>query len=95
MLREDVVDAIQGGDFHIYAVRTIDEGMETLTGIEAGERASGSGYPEGSVNWRVQKRLTELAVVFKNFYTRRSLRHFQPIAENPFQASLGSSWFIR
>ncbi len=69
MLREDLVDAIQRGEFHIYAVKTIDEGIETLTGIEAGERAAGSGYPEGSVNWRVQKRLTELADVFKSFYT--------------------------
>ena len=73
MLREDVVDAIQRGDFHIYAAKTIDEGMETLTGIEAGERASGSGYPEGSVNSRVQKRLTELAKVFKSFYSGNAL----------------------
>ncbi len=69
MLREDVVDAIQRGDFHIYAVKTIDEGIEALTGIEAGERIPESGYPEGTVNWRVQKRLTELAGVFKSFYS--------------------------
>ena len=69
MLREDVVDSIQRGEFHIYAVKTIDEGIEALTGIEAGERIPESGYPEGTINWRVQKRLTELAGVFKSFYS--------------------------
>ena len=72
MLREDVVDSIQKGDFHIYAVKTIDEGIEALTGIEAGERVPGSGYPKGTVNWRVQKRLMELAGVIKSFYSGMS-----------------------
>ena len=39
MLREDVADAVAAGQFHIYPVRTIDEGIELLTGIPAGERA--------------------------------------------------------
>jgi predicted ATP-dependent protease len=57
MLRADVVDAVKAGQFHIYSVRTIDEGIEVLSGIAAGERGSDGTYPAGSVNDRVQKKL--------------------------------------
>jgi predicted ATP-dependent protease len=57
MLRSDVVEAVSAGQFHIYAASTIDEGIEVLTGIEAGERDAEDRYPEGSVNDRVQKKL--------------------------------------
>jgi len=57
MLRADVVDAVKAGKFHIYAVGNIDEGIEVLTGVNAGERQSDGTYPEGSVNDRVQKKL--------------------------------------
>jgi predicted ATP-dependent protease len=57
MLRADVVDAVKAGKFHIYAVGTIDEGIEVLTGITAGERNGDGSYAEGSVNDRVQKKL--------------------------------------
>jgi predicted ATP-dependent protease len=59
MLRPDVVEAVKAGKFHIYAVNTIDEGVEVLTGISAGERASDGSYAEGSVNHRVQKKLQQ------------------------------------
>lgn len=66
MLRQDVVEAATEGRFHIYAVETIDEGIEILTGVPAGERGEGpdtpeDGYPEGSINYRVEQRLAELA----------------------------------
>src|SRR6185436_30920 len=57
MLRGDVVAAVRTGQFHIYAVSTIDEGIEVLTGIPAGARNSDGTYPEGSVNDQVQKKL--------------------------------------
>ena len=57
MLRGDVVAAVRAGRFHIYAVSTIDEGIEVLTGISAGARNSEGTYPEGSVHDRVQKKL--------------------------------------
>jgi len=57
MLRADVVDAVKAGKFRIYAVSTIDEGIEVLTGVSAGVHSAASGYPEGSVNDRVQKKL--------------------------------------
>ncbi|HVO93377.1 MAG TPA: ATP-binding protein, partial [Terriglobales bacterium] len=57
MLRADVVDAVKAAKFHIYAVGTIDEGIEVLTGIPAGQRAANGDYPDGSINLRVQKKL--------------------------------------
>jgi len=67
MLREDVVEAERQGKFHIYPVRTIDEGITVLTGVEAGERQEDSTYPEGTVNHAVQNRLRELATKLKDF----------------------------
>ena len=57
MLRADVVDAVKAGKFRIYAVSTIDEGIEVLTGVSAGARNGDGSYPESSVNDRVQKKL--------------------------------------
>ena len=68
MLRQEVVDAVREGKFHIYAVSTIDEGIEVLTGVEAGERTEDGTYPEGSINYRVDKQLKEMAVKLKHFY---------------------------
>ena len=59
MLRSDVVEAVKSGKFHIYAVSTIDEGIEVLTGTSAGGRDGEGGYPEGSINHRVQKKLQQ------------------------------------
>ncbi|MFP3852722.1 MAG: Lon protease family protein [Anaerolineales bacterium] len=61
MLRQDVVEAVEAGDFHIYPVETVDEGIELLTGLEAGQRDEEGEYPEESVNGRVQRALNELA----------------------------------
>lgn len=67
MLREEVVDAVREGRFHIYAVSTIDEGIEILTGKEAGRAQEDGTYPEGTVNWAVHNRLRELAEKVKGF----------------------------
>jgi predicted ATP-dependent protease len=61
MLRSDVVEAAKAGKFHIYAVSTIDEGLEVLTGVPAGERRHDGGYAGGSINERVQKKLLHYA----------------------------------
>jgi len=57
MLRDDVVAAVAAEKFHIYAVTTIDEGLELLTGLPAGERDEAGAFPEGSVNYLVGERL--------------------------------------
>jgi len=59
MLRPDVVEAVKAGKFHIYAVGTVDEGIEVLTGLAAGVRNAEGSYPDGSVNDRVQKKLQQ------------------------------------
>jgi lon-related putative ATP-dependent protease len=61
MLRHDVIDAVGEGRFHIYPVETVDEGIEILTGVPAGERGPDGNYPEGSINFKVEQRLGELA----------------------------------
>jgi predicted ATP-dependent protease len=59
MLRRDVIEAVKAGKFHVYAVNTIDDGIEVLTGVSAGERGGDGSYPEGSVNHLVQKKLQQ------------------------------------
>ncbi len=61
MLNEEVVEAVRRGRFHIYPVSTIDEGMETLTGVKAGQLKSDGTYDSGTVNYRVNKRLAEMS----------------------------------
>ncbi len=61
MLREDVVDAIDKGRFHVWAVSTIDEGIELLTGVKAGKRGAKGKFPADSVHGRVEARLKEIA----------------------------------
>jgi hypothetical protein len=56
-----VVEAVAKGQFHVYAVETIDQGIELLTGMPAGEADEEGNYPERTVNGLVQKRLAELA----------------------------------
>ncbi|MFB0545439.1 MAG: S16 family serine protease, partial [Anaerolineae bacterium] len=67
MLKEEVVEAVREGKFHIYPVKTIDEGIEILTGVKAGARKEDGTFEEGSVNDQVDKRLRELAERMKEF----------------------------
>ncbi|OGO35402.1 MAG: hypothetical protein A2147_03665, partial [Chloroflexi bacterium RBG_16_57_8] len=68
MLREEVVDAVRNGKFHVYSAKTIDEGIEILTGVPAGERQADGSYPEGTVNHQVRQQLKEMAERLKGFY---------------------------
>jgi len=67
MLRSDVVDAVRQGIFSIYPVRHIDEGIELLTGIPAGEPGRDGLYPEESINGKVSIRLKEMALKMKKY----------------------------
>jgi predicted ATP-dependent protease len=67
MLRQDVVEAAAAGQFHIYPVETIDQGIELLTGLPAGERDESGHFPEGSINQRVEARLAALAEKWQAF----------------------------
>lgn len=57
MLKDEIVDAVRKGKFHIWAVSTIDEGIEVLTGKKAGVKGSDGKYPEGTVNYLVAAKL--------------------------------------
>jgi predicted ATP-dependent protease len=67
MLRKDVVDAVKKHKFHIYSVRTVDEGIEILTGKEAGKVKADGSYPGGTINCLVNERLKNLAEEMNKF----------------------------
>jgi len=67
MLREDVVDAVRHGQFSIYPVATIDEGIEILTGVKAGERGAEGRFPAGTVNRLVEDTLKSFAERARSF----------------------------
>ncbi len=67
MLRQDVVAAAEAGQFHIYPVRTVDEAVELLTGMPAGERDEEGNFPEGTLNYLVEARLIEMAERQRDF----------------------------
>ena len=66
-LRPDVVEAVKNGEFHVYAVKTINDGVEVLTGVAAGEADARGRYPKGTVNSLVSERLREMAESMKLF----------------------------
>lgn len=60
-LKQEVIESVAAGQFHIWAAINTDEGIELLTGVAAGERRADGSYPEGSVHALVQKRLGQMA----------------------------------
>jgi predicted ATP-dependent protease len=61
MLRDEVIEAVRAGRFHVWTARTVDEGIEILTGAPAGSPDRDGNYPPDSVNGRVRARLADLA----------------------------------
>lgn len=60
MLRQEIIDAVREGKFHIYAIRTVEEGLEILTGLKAGERGPEGKFPQGTLYALVEARLEEI-----------------------------------
>lgn len=60
-LRREVVEAVESGHFSVYAVNTIEEALELLTGVAAGERELDGSYPPDSIFGRAVQRLEEMA----------------------------------
>lgn len=67
MLKEEIVDAVKEGKFHIIPVKTIDQGIEVLTGVKAGERREDGTFEEETVNYRVDKRIKQMAEKLKEY----------------------------
>jgi lon-related putative ATP-dependent protease len=70
MLREDVRSAVEAGKFAVYAIDTVDDGIELLTGLPAGARDTDGFFPEGSVNRRVEETLTRYAESMRAFVNK-------------------------
>jgi lon-related putative ATP-dependent protease len=67
MLKEEVVEAVKAGKFHIYSVKTIDQGIEVLTGVKAGARLPDGRFEKGSVHYNADMRLKEMAEKLKEY----------------------------
>jgi len=61
MLKSEVIEAAEAGQFHVYPIKTVDQGMEVLTGLKSGEADEEGNYPEGTINGMVQERLAIFA----------------------------------
>jgi predicted ATP-dependent protease len=67
MLRDDVIDAVAAGKFHIMPVTTLEQGIEILTGVRAGRRDSSGAFEPETVYALVDRRLHEMATTLKAF----------------------------
>ncbi len=67
MLKEEVVEAVRAGKFHIYPVKNVDQGIEVLTGVKAGTRRPDETFEEGTVNYEVDKNLKAMAEKLREF----------------------------
>jgi len=66
-----VVEAIKEGKFHVYPVKTIDQGIEILTGVKAGERKEDETFEKNTVNYLVNEKLGKFATKLKEFEIER------------------------
>ncbi|HHV59460.1 MAG TPA: AAA family ATPase [Clostridiaceae bacterium] len=71
MLKDEVVEAVKEGKFHIYPIKTIDEGIEILTGMKAGKQKKDGSYPKGTINGLVYEKLKRFAEQAKRGETKR------------------------
>ncbi|MGH9701181.1 MAG: S16 family serine protease, partial [Candidatus Acidiferrales bacterium] len=67
MLRDEVIEAVAKGLFHIYPVSTIEQGIEILTGMRAGKRNASGKFEPGSVFAKVDERVHEMAATLRKF----------------------------
>lgn len=66
MLNEEVVEAVRQNKFHIYAIKSVEEGIEILTDVPAGSKNEKGEYPENSVFYKVQKKLEKYARIMED-----------------------------
>ena len=65
-LNDEVIKAVKDGTFHIYAIKTVDEGIELLTGVPAGKKNKNGQYPAGTVNYLVNEKLKKYSQAAEN-----------------------------
>lgn len=62
-LSDEIIEAVKDKKFHIYAITTIDEGIEILTGVPAGKKNKEGKFPSGSINYLAQEKLKKFAKI--------------------------------
>ncbi len=62
-----MLDSVEAGQFHVYEVDSVNEAMELLTGLEAGERQPDGTYPDGTINDRIDKEVRRMGEVMRRF----------------------------
>jgi lon-related putative ATP-dependent protease len=67
MLSDEVVEAVSADSFHIYAIESVDEGIELLTGVPAGRRQENGTYPKGTINASVDDSLLRMAKIMERY----------------------------
>lgn len=70
VLKQEVIDAVKNGDFHIYPVSKIDEGIEILTGIKLGQYTQEKGFEKGTISYLVHNKLKDYAKLNQEFHKR-------------------------
>ena len=65
-LSDEIIEAVKNKKFHIYAISTIEEGIEILTGVPAGKKDSNGHFPAGTVNYLVYEKLKKYAKLSKD-----------------------------
>ena len=68
-LSDEIVNAVKKGDFHVYAISSIEEGIEILTGVPAGKKDSNGNFPAGSVNYLAYEKLKKYAEISKKMHS--------------------------
>lgn len=81
MLKEDVRTAVENDQFHIWAVNSIDEGIEILTGVKAGKQKPDGLYEKGSVSYLVSKKIDEFVERMKEFSFVKEFEAVKELAE--------------
>jgi len=77
-LRQDVVDAVKNGKFNIWPVKTIDQGLEILTGVKSGKQRSNGKWETGTINFMANEKLEELALGIQKFYAAHEPKEKTP-----------------
>ena len=66
-LSDEIVAAVKAKKFHVYAISTIDEGIELLTGVPAGKKDTNGNFPAGSINYLAHEKLKKYAKITKDY----------------------------
>lgn len=88
MLKQEIQEAVRRGQFHVWPIETIEEGIEILTGMEAGQRQPDGTYPEGTLFSKVDERLLEITDIVKRFGEEEEAAAEGEESEGPEEASI-------